>query len=1761
MIRIFSRSFRCVRRAARPLGAFVLCLFVLILSFGGLDGLLGMRSWFSPDDARAAYTGKTMRTVEYLLGGASDNTARGDDVLAYAGGSWNAVKATAGTKPIVIEGSGIRVVNAYLDVGFIIAGNADIADLSVFIDVDESSSQGTDAPVGEEMATLPLQSSGLSSYFRSTHDVTAFFDRQTDAMWAAGVGVVAGLQVDMSGAVNRSLSTIKLVITYEQDYSATAHTETKTVRFPLDSTNGTDTGTRQAQCAAAATCSFSYLADIPDATADGDILDVYFEIQGEVDSTTASTLQPTVNGGTAGPAFNWNEAIANDMTVNVAWAPAVGGSDFLRNTAQTLDVTLGTVPVNVLGGELVVTYRYQTDATEQTETVRYFVDQRLTAPGATKNAFATTSIDVSNPGMSVKNLWLRSHIAPVAAGNYTIYHKVGTTTERNKVYAITAASARAGDTPTIVHDMSADAGNFYTSPTAIAGATQFSAGGSVSAIEAWVTFTWNGTSGTTVTKSVTFSGSQQGVTATGNQWNNKPAHLMLSEIATKTYRSAYIETLMTHSDATSLTTGTITIGVNAVTSAIAETADATSETYHTTYFHEIASTTFSNGNTIAWTSRSIELNETHSMAEEVFYGNMVIVTYDVALGETPETPSKKQLRTVEYLLGGGSDNTARADNALAYAGGSWNAVKGTAGTKNIIIDGRNVHVVNAYLDVSFVVASAVNVNNLAVTLDVEGSSSSGTDTRVAEELSLAPFQTSGVTGYLRSTHDVTALFDRQTDAEWSAGLSVVAGVQADFSGAGNRSLTNAKLVVTYESDFTLVPHTETKTVRFPLDSTNGSDRGTRTTQCAAAATCSFSYLADIPDATADGDILDVYFDIQGEVNSGSVSTLQPTINGGTAGTAFNWVEVLTDDTMVNVAWAPAVGGSDFLRNTAQTLDLLMGTVPMNVLGGELVVTYRYSTGATAQTETVRYFLDQRTAAPGVTRNNFATTTMTVSNVGMSMKHVWYKIHTAPTAGNTFTVFGKVGTSTEASIGYTIAATNPRAGDTPTIIFDLSDRAGNFFASSTAVTGATQFSAGGAPPSVEAYFTFTWRGDLNGTTTRSVLFSGAQQGNADIANEMYNRAAEIMLPETVQKTYRDAYVKAHFIHSDTTSIAVGTVTIGVNASSTVVTESTDGTNEAFHAIYFHHIASTTFSNGNTIPWEHRSLEISETHSTANEGFFGNVVVVTYDAAHELKTPKYIQNYFRLYTDNDALLPTDPWPAGATNLGENAEISPTDFPPIDGDRIRMRMSVQVATTTLIATSTAFKLQYAPRLSTCAAASGWNDVGAIASGAIWRGFDTSVTNNRALSNDPPAGGDLVLSVADRAGRFSEQNASDYNPFAVAVGEDAEYDWVVQLNGAATNTPYCFRMAESNGTLFDRYDFYPAVRTAGYLPESKNWRWYGDELSETPVVDLALENTAPSSITQNDLLKLRITINETNAENGPNQKFRMQFSDTADFSSGVFFVDATTTCTVASVWCYGDGVDQDGDAITTRVLSDSTANGRHNEAPTTTSTLYAAASTATEFEFTLRNAGGAPNVTYFFRPYDVSHAHPVALGSGEAYPSLSTEGTLLTVTILGLATSTATEGVTTDVASAPSEAQFGTLPFNTDIDTAQRIRVTTNANRGYKVYVSAMQGMLSGTGAEIPAVTGTNASPSAWATGCAASASGCFGYHAGDDALEGGSTRFLTDDTFAGLESTAREIIYSPGAVTDEDTDIVYRLRVSEWQEEGEYSGRIVYVVVPMF
>jgi hypothetical protein len=495
----------------------------------------------------------------------------------------------------------------------------------------------------------------------------------------------------------------------------------------------------------------------------------------------------------------------------------------------------------------------------------------------------------------------------------------------------------------------------------------------------------------------------------------------------------------------------------------------------------------------------------------------------------------------------------------------------------------------------------------------------------------------------------------------------------------------------------------------------------------------------------------------------------------------------------------------------------------------------------------------------------------------------------------------------------------------------------------------------------------------------------------------------------------------------------------------------------------------------------------------------------------------------------------------------------------------MSFTVATTSMLASANQFKLQFGERglLSACSAVASWTDLGIPGSGALWRGVNGTPVDGTQLSGNPPTGGDLLLSVSDRAGTFEEQNNTAVNPFTTAVGEDIEYDWLVESNVAATNTPYCFRMVQSDGTVFDSYNFYPTVWTAGYTPEQRNWRWYDDETNANPSTPLssAAENAAPSNVANGNIFKLRVTINETNGSSGVAQQFKLQYSQYSDFSQAwdIRDVSGTSTCSVNSLFCYADGVDADGAAITSRVLTDSTANGRHNEGTTTVSTPVA--STATEYEFTLKHAGARANTTYFFRLFDITDNHVVALGSGKSYPSLSTEGAVVTSTVSSVATSTVSEGVTSDVATSPTSIPFGRLAFNSTTTAIQRFTVSTNATNGYQLFLAESYQLKNAYDQVIPRVTGTNAIPTSWATGCSGGLAACYGYHAGDDTLANSSTRFLIDDTYAALSSTPEEVAYNSGPVTNEDTDIVFRIKVNTMQPAGEYANRLTYIVVPIF
>ena len=540
----------------------------------------------------------------------------------------------------------------------------------------------------------------------------------------------------------------------------------------------------------------------------------------------------------------------------------------------------------------------------------------------------------------------------------------------------------------------------------------------------------------------------------------------------------------------------------------------------------------------------------------------------------------------------------------------------------------------------------------------------------------------------------------------------------------------------------------------------------------------------------------------------------------------------------------------------------------------------------------------------------------------------------------------------------------------------------------------------------------------------------------------------------------------------------------------------------------------------------------------------------------------QNYYRFYVDNDTLNPTDPWPAGASDLGENTSITAVDDPLGEGERTRIRMSLLINNAALPASTKSFKLQFGRRITSCSAIAVWTDLGDAGSGSLWRGYDAAPADGDTLATTT-----LKISVSDIAGTYEEENNSAVNPYSADLTEEIEYDWLVEHNGAVQKSDYCFRMVESDGTELAGYNNYPTLRTTGYTPVIGNWRFYDDETSETPSSDLAAENVAPTDIVDDNIVKLRVTATEVEGAPGANLKFALQYSEYADFSDGGAFLTSTTSCLANSLWCYADGAGIDNQTISTTTLSDvdvctlgvGDGCGTHNEAATTTSSLSQSSLSSMEMEFTLRHAGARANAVYYFRLYDITNDDPLVASS--SFPSVVTEGASLSFSVSGLPSGTPTEGVTTDVSSSPSNIGFSSLPVDTEYEAAHRLTVNTNATQGYQMFVSADQGLINSYATPIDSVTGTNAVPTGWATGCLTTADGCFGYHAGDDfLLQGDSNRFGADDRYAALTTTPQEIMYS-SIPTNESHDIVYKIQVTENQPAGDYETNISYIAVPVF
>jgi hypothetical protein len=216
----------------------------------------------------------------------------------------------------------------------------------------------------------------------------------------------------------------------------------------------------------------------------------------------------------------------------------------------------------------------------------------------------------------------------------------------------------------------------------------------------------------------------------------------------------------------------------------------------------------------------------------------------------------------------------------------------------------------------------------------------------------------------------------------------------------------------------------------------------------------------------------------------------------------------------------------------------------------------------------------------------------------------------------------------------------------------------------------------------------------------------------------------------------------------------------------------------------------------------------------------------------------------------------------------------------------------------------------------------------------------------------------------------------------------------------------------------------------------------------------------------------------------------------------------------------------------------------PSATSTAFARVATYTDTACSTPSAGEDTGVAAF------------AIISGISVTATVAE--TLTFEISAVASGQTVKGaVTTNFATATTTLPFGTLSTTTNQIGAHDLTVSTNASGGYTTTVQYTGALTSGANT-ITDWTGPNDNPTAFPS----AGTEAWGYTTNDAALgTGTTTRFGTNNVWAGFSTTAYEVAYSSVAVSSEATRMGYQAGISGTTESGDYSTTVVYVCTPVY
>ena len=530
---------------------------------------------------------------------------------------------------------------------------------------------------------------------------------------------------------------------------------------------------------------------------------------------------------------------------------------------------------------------------------------------------------------------------------------------------------------------------------------------------------------------------------------------------------------------------------------------------------------------------------------------------------------------------------------------------------------------NAFLEFGCISIDNVDTTGIDISFD-----QNTTATNVRDVIGAGLYiQDSGEAYTIKARCDVTNVI---AGASWPGAFNFASKVVITGPPTNSHTL---KLYITYEYDDTSTA--QLKTVRFPLFS--GTNTASYEAQQSLGINPSFTYNAELADGSL-SDVVQAWFEITGyrQKTNGSVYTQ-------IAGAAADSTMTLTDGGLADsfeFFYLSSTGiPSGFDINTNSTVQVFNTGFAVNYLGGEVVVTYKFSKDAGTKTKTVKYFLGQGTLV-STAYTHFRD--IFLNETGITIKRLYARlISTLDSATAGSANFGySVGSSPSTERSYSGQATAAQVSGF-TIFLDIGQYASSWVnGSSVTVTTPANAALGGTGAELIVTYDYTAEGKytenycvLAGQSIDEVAANTWTSGTtADGVFHLYFPDPETPVGRKDLRT-QGAYIELNGMSSD------GVITGDSNASQALNTTASNVQTVYLRTATEDYGFNCFYENQGQISTETVTLGCTSYHRlTGDPTSFTAKTNITYDYTPCPSTPTALIQY---KTDDVTIIPLSKW----------------------------------------------------------------------------------------------------------------------------------------------------------------------------------------------------------------------------------------------------------------------------------------------------------------------------------------------------------------------------------------------------------------------------------------------------------------------------------------------------------------------------------------